>query len=117
MQAIDRLHDCLRQLAPRDFPSGDLLDEHGTLRVVVRRTSWDAYVQLAFEEIRLAGAASPQVARRLREALEDLRTVAPPNRQAAIEDQLTLLEEAVARSYEDPRDVALAQAGDRQGLG
>ena len=31
VQAIDRLHDCLRQLAPRPFPSGRHCDEGGQL--------------------------------------------------------------------------------------
>ena len=83
VQAIDRLHDCLRQLAPRSFPSGHVTDETGELRLIIQRMSWAAYVQLAFDEIRLAGAASPQVARRLREALEDLRSIAPMERRAA----------------------------------
>lgn len=30
VQAIDRLRDCLRQLARRPFPSGDCRDEDGT---------------------------------------------------------------------------------------
>ena len=30
---------------------------------------WDAYVHLAFDEIRIAGATSPQVSRRLTAAL------------------------------------------------
>ena len=34
--------------------------------------SWEGYVRLGFDELRLAGAGSPQVARRLRAALEDL---------------------------------------------
>jgi hypothetical protein len=40
------------------------------------------YVRLAFDEIRLAGAASPQVTSRLSAALRDLKSVAPPDRQA-----------------------------------
>jgi uncharacterized membrane protein len=59
VQAIDRLHDCLRQLAPRPFPAGELHDEAGRTRVLLRRMDWDDYVQLAFQEIRLAGAGSP----------------------------------------------------------
>ena len=31
VQAIHRLHDCLRQLAPRPFPSGRHYDEEGQL--------------------------------------------------------------------------------------
>ena len=84
---------------------------------MVQRMLWAAYVQLAFDEIRLAGAASPQVARRLREALEDLRSIAPMERRAALDEQLALLDRSVTRGYADPRDAHLARVGDRQGLG
>ena len=70
VQAIDRLHDILRQLARRPFPDGRHLDEAGQVRLIVRTMSWEAYVHLAFDEIRLAGAGSPQVTRRLKAALE-----------------------------------------------
>jgi uncharacterized membrane protein len=72
VQAIDRLYDCLRQLAPRPFPDGQYRDETGKVRLVTRTMAWDDYVHLAFDEIRMAGAQSPQVVRRLRAALEDL---------------------------------------------
>src|SRR5690606_24904507 len=73
VQAIDRLHDCLRQLARRPFPTGEHLDESGTLRLVVPVMDWEAYVRLAFDELRQVGARSPQVTRRLVSALHDLR--------------------------------------------
>lgn len=34
VQAIDRLHDALRQLATRTIPTGELYDELGTLRLI-----------------------------------------------------------------------------------
>jgi uncharacterized membrane protein len=117
VQALDRLHDCLRQLAPRPFPSGRLVDDEGRLRVVVPVMTWDDYVRLAFEEIRLAGAGSPQVARRLREVLDDLLDAAPSDRRPVIESELELLDSAVRDRYHDPRDVDLASVADRQGLG
>ena len=80
VQAIDRLHDILRQLARRPFPDGRHRDEAGQVRLTVRTMSWEAYVHLAFNEIRLAGAGSPQVARRLKAALTDLKSVSPPDR-------------------------------------
>ena len=49
--------------------------------------TWDAYVHLAFDEIRLAGAGSPQVTRRLKAALTDLRSLALPDRIAVLEEQ------------------------------
>jgi uncharacterized membrane protein len=91
VQAIDRLHDCLRQLAPRPFPDGRHRDEEGTVRLTVPRIDWDGYVRLAFDEIREAGRSSPQVPRRLAAALEDLIDVAPPERRPALERQLALL--------------------------
>src|SRR4051812_43774787 len=91
VQAIDRLHDCLRQLARRPFPSGEHRDAGGTLRLVVRVMDWDAYVELAFDELRQAGARSPQVSRRLVAALEDLKRIALPERVPALDRQLRLL--------------------------
>jgi Predicted membrane protein (DUF2254) len=82
VQAIDRLHDCLRQLAPRPFPDGRYRDEQGEVRLVTPSMTWEDYVHLAFDEIRLAGAESPQVTRRLSAALQDLQTIAPPNGKA-----------------------------------
>ena len=34
VQAIDRLHDCLRQLAPRPFPDGAYRDADGEVRLI-----------------------------------------------------------------------------------
>jgi uncharacterized membrane protein len=117
VQAIDRLHDCLRQLAPRRFPSGRLRDEAGNTRVLLRRMDWDDYVQLAFQEIRLAGAGSPQVTRRLEEALLDLRQVAPPERREVLDEQLALLQMSVTEATFDSHDVQIALVPDRQGFG
>jgi uncharacterized membrane protein len=117
VQALDRLHDCLRQLATRRFPDGRHLDDEGELRLTTHEIAWAGYVRLAFDEIRLAGSASPQVARRLRAALEDLTTVVPPDRQAPLERQLALLEAAVRRHYEDDEDVHAILVADAQGVG
>lgn len=116
-QAIHRINDCLRQLAPRPFPSGRRHDADGNLRLIVRPVAWEAYVRLAFDELRLAGAATPQVSRRLRAALEDLKTVAPPERRAVLDLELELLEAAVRRAYEDEEDVIAANTPDQQGIG
>ncbi len=96
VQAIDRLHDCLRQLAHRPFPSGEYHDGNGTLRLLVSHISWEGYVRLVFDEIRQICANSAQFTRRLKAALEDLLTVAPADRRAPLERQLELLDAAVA---------------------
>ena len=81
VQAIDRLHDILRQLARRPFPDGRHRDKTGQIRLSTKTMSWEAYVLLATEEIRLAGAGSPQVTRRLKAMLEDLRSIVSPERR------------------------------------
>ncbi len=117
VQAIDRLHDILRQLARRPFPDGRHLDEAGQVRLTMRTMSWEAYVHLAFDEIRLAGAGSPQVTRRLKAALTDLRSIAPPERVGIIDLQLDLLSTTTEASLSDERDVELALHEDREGIG
>ncbi len=79
--------------------------------------SWEGYVRLAFDELRLAGAGSAQVARRLRAALEDLRTFAPPARRPPLDRQLNLLDDAVRRAYADDADIDAALVPDMQGIG
>jgi uncharacterized membrane protein len=117
VQAIDRLHDILRQLARRPFPDGRHRDAAGNVRLTVRTMSWEAYVHLAFDEIRMAGAGSPQVSRRLRAALEDLRSIAAPERVAILDEQLDLLATATETAMDDQRDVELALREDREGIG
>ena len=51
VQAIDRLHDCLRQLAGAPSRTART-DEAGEIRLIVHAMDWEAYVHLAFDEIR-----------------------------------------------------------------
>src|SRR4051794_31790156 len=116
VQAIDRLHDNLRHLARRSFPDGTYRDRDGCLRLVTRVMTWRAYVHLAFDEIRQAGADSPQVARRLRAALDDLVSYAPVNRRDVLVDQLALLDQAIIERVPEQERDAYTEA-DRQGIG
>jgi uncharacterized membrane protein len=117
VQAINAIHDILRRLVVREFPTGVHRDSAGQPRLIERVVSWDGYVRLAFDELRLAGAGSPQVARRLRAALEDLRAVASPERRSPLDYQLALLESGVRREFEDEADVRAALVPDMQGIG
>jgi uncharacterized membrane protein len=117
VQAIDRLHDCLRLLARRRLPSGRYTDAAGVPRLLVRELQWPGYVRLAFDEVRLVAAQNPQTARRLRAALLDLLDAAPEDRRPPLERQLRLLEAAVARHFEDDADVDAAATPDVQGIG
>jgi uncharacterized membrane protein len=117
VQAIDRLHDGLRQLVSREIPDGTHRDRAGHLRVTESVMSWDAYVHLVFDEVRIAGVGSPQVTRRLVAALEDLLTVAPADRQPALLEQLALLRHAIRELPRHERDLDLAVVADSQGFG
>jgi uncharacterized membrane protein len=117
VQSINAIHDILRRLVRREFPSGRHYDAHGNVRLVERVMSWDGYVRLAFDELRLVGAGSPQVSRRLRAALEDLRTVASPDRRPHLDRQLRLLDNAVRRTFSDDADADAALVPDMQGIG
>ena len=117
VQSIDRLHDGLRQLSVRVIPDGRHYDDAGHLRLTVPTMDWDSYVHLAFDEIRLAGAASPQVSRRLIAALTDLIEYAPSDRRPALVEQLELLEGAICELPRAGPDLHRSAVGDGQGLG
>ncbi|HEX7719686.1 MAG TPA: DUF2254 family protein, partial [Woeseiaceae bacterium] len=117
VQAIDRLHDILRQLAHRPFPDGCHRDDAGKVRLEVPTISWQAYVRLAFVEIRLAGAASPQVSRRLMAALTDLREWAPAERTEVIDEEIRLLDALVRSSTDEADDAEFGLDGDPVGIG
>ena len=117
VQAIDRLHDILRQLARRPFSDGRAFDEDGEIRLLVKTMTWENYVHLAFDEIRMAGAGSPQVTRRLVAALKDLRSVALPERINVLDEQAALLRAATVEAMQDERDIRFALDPDREGLG
>lgn len=77
---------------------------------------WDGYVRVAFEEITQAGAGSPQVARRLKAALEDLLSVAATERRAPLERQLAMLERLFAAATTS-EDRAAGLVADPSGIG
>jgi uncharacterized membrane protein len=116
VQCLDRLHDGLRQLVGRVIPDGQWRDADGVVRVTVPCIDWDAYVHLAFDEIRLAGANSPQVSRRLIAALRDLIAIAPPERRGALEAQLELIRAHIGDSNRAERDRTFATAADGGGI-
>ncbi len=117
VQAIDRMHDLLRRIATRPQPTGVHVDGDGVARLVVPVPQWREIVGLACDEIRLFGAGSLQVARRLRAMFDDLLTVATPDQADVLYTHIELLDRAVARAFEDPYDRAAAGHADHQGIG
>jgi uncharacterized membrane protein len=96
VQALDRLHDCIRQLATRRLPDGRFLDGDGELRLTVPTLDWEGYIALAFDSLRAAAAESPPVLERMRDALEDIRSIAPAERRPPLDDRLRWLERSAA---------------------
>jgi hypothetical protein len=86
------------------------------VRLVTRELSWEGYVRLAFDELRLAGSSSLQISRRLHAALDDLHALAPPDRQPPLDRELRALTEAV-RSHAEDGGAATALVPDVQGIG
>ena len=97
-QGVDRLHDIVRSLAGRAFPTGRFTGSDGRERLVVPELGWDDYVAIAFDRVIVAAARSPVVLSRLRTALSDLLRVAPPGRRATLQrrlDRVTAAEDDV----------------------
>ncbi|MBZ4420931.1 DUF2254 domain-containing protein [Myxococcus sp. RHSTA-1-4] len=117
VQVIDQLHDLLRCMSRRRFPTPLRKDEDGALRLICPRPDWDAYVRLAVDEIREYGEGSIQIAGRLRFLLEDLLRVAPAFRRGELVRQLSLLEASVERAFEDGREAMRAEHANPQGHG
>jgi uncharacterized membrane protein len=117
LQVLDKLHDLLRRLVQRRLRHGHRHDATWQLRVVLRIADWDEIVALTLDEMRRLATGSMAVHRRLRAILEDLLTVAPPPRQQALEQQLALLERAVASGFSTDFERHLACQADPRGTG
>jgi len=117
VQSLDRVHIIMCQLA--SLPLGPLVhrDRRRAPRVIGAQADWSACDDLAFTEIRICGAHSPQVTRRLAAILDDLATRVSPDRLAVVDLHRALLAAAVddAVSTDDLRAFALTP--DRQGIG
>lgn len=117
VQVLDELHDLLRLLVRRHFPSPERADEGGRLRLVLPRPDWPAYVHLALDEIRQYGSRSVQVLRRLRALLLDCLSVAPEARRPPLERQLELLDKAIEDAFPVEEDAKIARKPSIQGHG
>jgi uncharacterized membrane protein len=117
VQVLDRLDDLLRHACQLQLDIGIERDEAGDVRVVYPTPSWDDLITLALDELRLYGARSPQVTRRIEALLDDLHGVATPARRAAINRQRQLLAATIAGSVDGPSDRRFAAVPDQQGIG
>ncbi|MBA2506993.1 MAG: DUF2254 domain-containing protein [Thermoleophilaceae bacterium] len=117
IQAIDQIHDLLRRLATRQMPAGRICDEDGTVRVAYPSVGWEDFVSLALDEVRIYGAGSLQVHRRLNELIGDVAAIAPAERRPPLRVQAELLTAAAQREFPDAHDREAAGRRDVQGVG
>jgi uncharacterized membrane protein len=118
VQSIDQIEDLLYRLGQCDLDVGYIGDANGDLRFVFPTPTWDDYLSLAFDEIRLYGSNTLQVLRRMRSALNDLLgSLSREDRADAVRGYLRHLDNVVAHSDLDERDRAKALQEDPQGLG
>jgi uncharacterized membrane protein len=115
--ALDQLHRDLLYLGRKQLASGSAMDREGRLRLVYPTPQWEDFVALAVSEIRLFGASSIQVARRLRAMLEHLARALPDPRIPPPREELAMLQHAVERAYPEVKDRKRAETGDLQGIG
>jgi uncharacterized membrane protein len=115
--ALDQIHHLLMYVGKRRLDAGEARDAQGRPRLCYGTPDWIDFVGLAVTEIRHFGASSIQVARRLEAMIEHLLKVLPEARKAALQQELTLLQRSIQRTFPDEEDRADAQVGDLQGLG
>jgi len=117
VQALDQIEDLLRRLGKRRLEIGAIYDGTGRLRLITPHPSWDDFIRLAFDEIRLYGATSIQVMRRMKALVSDLIAALPEEREAALRDHQKRLDATIARSFKYAEEKRQASVEDRQGLG
>jgi uncharacterized membrane protein len=115
--AIDQLQRLLRGVGLRQLSREVLDDAAGTHRLIYRTPNWHDFVHISTTEIRMCGAHSVQVARRLRAMLDNLIATLPPHRHEALLRERERLDDMVQRAYQHADDLALARVADSQGLG
>ena len=117
VQALDQIEDLLIRIGNRRLDIGTFADRAGRVRLVVPFPDWDDFLRLAFDEIRMYGANSVQVMRRMRALMASLGEVVPADRLPALRRWERRLEESVRQSFSTAEERREASVVDRQGLG
>ena len=115
--AIDQIHRLLRVVGKRRLRGEAIKDPAGHRRVILRTPNWEDFVHLACTEIRMYGAGSVQVARRLRAMFDNLTATLPSHRHQPLDDERRRLERMLDTLFVVPEDLALARVPDSQGIG
>jgi uncharacterized membrane protein len=117
VQALNQIEDLVRRVGKRHLEVGEVKDETGAIRLIFPTATWEDFLSLAFDEIRLYGANSLQVMRRLRTTLYDVLAEVAPERQEAVRHYIQHLDISLKNCITDTEDQTTALQQDRQGLG
>jgi len=117
VQALDQIEDMLRRLGRRELDAGQVADARGVPRLIFPVPTWEDYLAVSFDEIRLYGVTSVQLVRRLRSVLVGLAEAVNAERREAVLRYIEHLNLGLDRTNFDAQDKASALEEDRQGLG
>ncbi|HST17447.1 MAG TPA: DUF2254 family protein [Gaiellaceae bacterium] len=119
VQVLNQLGDTLLHLGQTPNLTGvhSSSDGTGRLRVVMPAHRFEDLLSLGVTEIRIYGATSIQVMRRLRALLEDLRETVLEPYAAAVDAELARLDATVDARWGGGVDGDLAEIADPQGIG
>jgi uncharacterized membrane protein len=115
--ALDQIEGLLTTLGNSDLEVGEVRDAAGALRLVHDATTWEDYLDLALAEIARYGAGGVQVERRLAGLFAFLVEHVPLPRREPVERRATHWRETLLDRVPGAALRALAEQGDRQGLG
>jgi uncharacterized membrane protein len=118
VQSLNHLSDLLRLIGDTDLTGeAQVRDGSGRIRLLLVSRRWEDYLELGMTEIRMFGATSVQVTRRVRALLEDLQESVRPECRDAVAAELARLDATVATAFGDSVDRDRALTPDRQGIG
>ena len=115
--AIDQLQMLIAMIGQRRLDAGIARDSAGVVRLIYPTGLWQDYVTSAVTEIRLYGATSPMISRRLMAMFEHLLHVLPESRQVEIQQEIVLLQKTIELNYPAEQDQVIAATADFLGFG
>lgn len=101
---IDRLAKSLASIMERSLPQSVFRDEKGTVRVYAPQADFEGIADVAFNQIRQAGAEQPAIMIRLADGLGQLLGVADTQQAAVLRVHLERVRETGAREIADASD-------------
>lgn len=104
---VDRLGAALGELMRRELQPSVFCDDAGVVRVVTRASSFRGFVDVAFHQIRQAGATHPAVIIRMLTIIARLAVnVRMPSQREALLDHAAIIAEAGRRGASEASDIA-----------